>query len=131
MEEGEAKGVETLSPKAGDRLLGAVYCISQQRVSQTCHVDPDLMGAARFQTALEIGVSGIVCQSLPVGHCLSSLREDRHFFSVGFTSANGKINSKFIVFYIFVNKSYISSVRLCILPLLCKGQVGFVCFCNN
>ena len=59
VDEGEPPGVETLPRQARDGLFRPIDHISQQRVADVGHVHPDLMGAARLQAALDMGMAGV------------------------------------------------------------------------
>lgn len=60
VDKGEPSGVKALARQAGDGLLGPVYHVPQQGVADGGHVDPDLVGAPRFQAKPNEGAAEIV-----------------------------------------------------------------------
>lgn len=71
--------------------------IPEQRVSNVCHMDADLMGAAGFQTAFDIGLAVKALQYMDMGD--GGFAEpgwnDGHFFAViaiaADVTADGKV----------------------------------------
>ena len=59
VEEPQPPGVEALSRQTGDGLFRPIHRIPQQGVADGGKVDPYLVGAARLQAALHMGIPGI------------------------------------------------------------------------
>ena len=80
---------------SGKRLAHpAVHRVPQHRVAQGGHVDPDLVGAAGLQPALEVGVPGVPGQDGPVGHRGPAAEVvHRHLLPVGGVAGDGERRS--------------------------------------
>ena len=58
VEEGQPPGVEALADQAGIGLFGPIHRVPQNGMADGGQVDPDLVGAAGLQAALEMGIAG-------------------------------------------------------------------------
>ena len=84
------------------------------------HVNPDLMGAAGFQTALHIGRAGIALQHRPMGHGIPAAGHHGHLLPIRRAAADGGVD------------------RACILPeiphdnaAVCPGQCMILKLCRQ
>ena len=92
VEEPQPHGVEALALKPGHGLFVSVDGIPQDGVADIGHVDPDLMGAARLQTALHVRTAGEPLQHGPVGHRAPAARHHRHLLPVRRVAADGGVH---------------------------------------
>ena len=69
MDELQLSGVESLSDQSGQTLSGAaIHRVAHKGMADGSHVDADLVGAARLQTALDVGKAVVSAQYSPVVH---------------------------------------------------------------
>ena len=76
MGKGQPVGVECLP--ADVRHIRIVQVVSNERIAQILHVDPDLVGAAGFQPQFYKAVGSVVPQRLVVCDCLLPLFKIHH-----------------------------------------------------
>ena len=82
-------GVEALTNQPLFGELGvSVHLVTQQGMTDVCHVHANLVGAARFQLAADMGVASVTLQYRPVGDRIAAvLVGDCHLLAVvGMTS---------------------------------------------
>lgn len=82
MDELQLRGVETLPRQARYGFFGAVHRVTQDGVSDVGQMYPDLMGAAGFQPATQMGHAAVSGDDLPVGHGVPSVGHHGHLFPV-------------------------------------------------
>ena len=92
VDELQPHGVEALALETRHGLFRAVDRVAQDRVANMGHVDADLVGAARFQAAADVGEPAQVLQHLPVGHGGAAVEHHSHFFSVAAAAADGGVH---------------------------------------
>ena len=68
MDEAQDPGMKGLALELIRAPGRSIDLVSQQRVSQARHMDTDLMGTARFQTALNMGKARKALQHPVMGH---------------------------------------------------------------
>ena len=86
-------GVEALGVLPQLRLGTAVDRIADDGVIAVGHVDPDLVGPAGLQPALQQGIAREPLQHPPVGHGMAAIfLGDGHFLPVGGMAANGRVD---------------------------------------
>ena len=91
--EAELAGVETLGALPQLRLFVAVDQIAQNGVADVGHVDPDLVGPSRLQTAADMGVAPVALHHFPVGHGFFGVAGgDGHLLPVGGVPADGGVD---------------------------------------
>ena len=121
-------GVETLSGKAGHRLLASVDLIAQQRMAQMGHMDPNLMGPAGLQTAADMGIALIAANDLPMGDRPAALRVDGHPLPVGPVTGNGGVHRAGILPEPAHGDGLVGPGQRMVLKLLRQGEMGHVVF---
>ena len=73
--------------------------ITQERMSNACHVDADLVRSTRLQAALDMGEILEPCEHLVMGHCgFSVIVIDRHLLSVFRASSDWRIDDALLIF---------------------------------
>ena len=73
------------------RLLPPVNGVAQYGMPNVGHVYPDLMCAAGFQVAADVGIAPVPGDGLLVGHGLFTPVSDGHALPVGGMSPNGGV----------------------------------------
>ena len=75
------------------RRRSSIEAVSQQRMPDACHMDPDLMGSSRLQSAAHMGIAIVPCQNFPVSNCRSAVSLDNcHPLTVNRVSSDGAVN---------------------------------------
>ena len=129
MLEGQLSGVEALAGQSEVFLpLPAVHRVAQHRVPDIGHVNADLMGAAGFQAALDVGVARITLQHLPMGHRSAAIGCHGHPFPVSAVASDGSIDSAGLLSEVAYHDGLIGASQRVVLELLGQAQVGHVVF---
>lgn len=95
------------------------------------HVHPDLVGAARFQTALYIIHTGIALQHRPMGHGVPSAGHHSHFLPIRRAAADGSVHRPGILPKIAGDDAAVGPGQRVILKLLRQFHMGEVVFCGD
>ncbi len=105
--------------------------VSQQGMSDVCHMDPDLVGPAGLQAAFHIGVTAETLQDPDMGHGPFAVRADRHLFSVFGIPADGPVNDQLVFFQASVDNGVILPDNGMVLELGRDAVMGSVIFADN
>ena len=104
------------------RFSCAVNLISQNRMPGRGHVYPDLVGAPRLQTALNIGILPETLQHLIVGDSLLAvILVDCHPLSLLFVPADGRADSPLVLLDHAVHDGTVAAIQGMCLQLLTSG----------
>ena len=100
MDKAQGPGVQTLALKPFFSVLFSVDHIAQNRVTDICHMNPDLVCSASLQTALYVSVSVISSNNLIMRYSASGVALcDRHALSVYRVTTDGRIDFSFVVMH--------------------------------
>ena len=119
MDKAQHSGMKALSLQPEGTLGRAVDLVSQERVSDGSHMNPDLVGPSRLQLTLYMVVLSVQMADHPVmGHCpLSILYIDGHLFPVHRASADGLVNGAFFLRKVIVDDGLIFSCNTVVFQL--------------
>ena len=119
--------MEALARQTGHRLFGPVHRVPQQGMADGGQVDPDLVGAAGLQPALDVGMAGITAQNGPVGHRRAAVGPVYgHLFPVHRVAADGGVYGAGLLPEGPHAYRLVLPVEGVVLELLRQGQVGGV-----
>ena len=105
----------------------AVHRVPQDGVAQVGQVDPDLVGPAGLQAALQMGVAGEALQHRPVGDGpLARHVVHRHALPVGLVPGDGQVHGACVLLEAPHRHRLILPVEGVVLELVGQGQVGRV-----
>lgn len=122
--------VEALTLQALFRTLTAVQHLTKKRVADVFHVDADLVGAAGFQTAAQMGKTVVTGDNLVVGNSLASVFTHSHALSVDAVTAYGGVYGADLSFDTPINNTLIGTAQTVIRKLGGKVTVRIVVFCG-
>ena len=125
MAEAELSRVEALAVLAQLRLLPAVDRISQDGVADVGHVDPDLVGTARFQAAPDMGIAPVALDDLPMGHRIPGIPGgDAHLFPVRGVPPDGRVHGARVLPEGAHHNGLIGPGHGMVLELACQPHMG-------
>ena len=128
MDEPQPHRVEALALEAGDGLFRAVHGVPQDGVADVGHVDPDLVGASRLQTAAHMGAARVPGDDLTMGHRAAAVRHHRHFLPVHRMAADGGVHSAAVLFQVPHHHALVGPGQGVVLELGGELLVGIVVF---
>ena len=129
MPEAEGSGVETLAVLAQLGLFMAVDGVAQDGMADVRHVDADLVGAAGFELAADVGIAPVAFDDLPVGHGVPGIAlGDAHFLPVGGVPPDGGIHGAGVLPEGAADNALIGSGHGVVLELGGQPGVGVVVF---
>ena len=121
--------MEALARQPGHGLFGPVHRVPQDGVADVGQMDPDLVGAARLQTAAQMGDAGIPGDDLPVGHGLPApLPHHRHALAVHRMAADGGVHGAAVLPKIPHRQAFIGPGQGVVRQLGRQGQMGCIVF---
>ncbi len=93
---------------------------------------PDLVGAAGFQTAADVGIAPVAFYHLPVGHRrLGIALRHAHFLPVRGVPPDGRIHGAPVLLQISADNGLVGPGHGVILQLGGQHRVGQVIFCHR
>jgi len=127
--------MQTLTGNTHFQVVGIFPTINRipgNRMREGSHVYADLMGAAGFKAKFKKGQAlGKSLQNPPVGHGLSAIFPNRHFFPMDGMTANGQIDPAGLTDRATIDKSLIDLFHLAPLELVGQRLMGKIGFSNN
>ncbi len=133
MEESQRHGMQAL-PLKPEGLLSrrSIDLISQQRVTDRCHVNADLMGTACFQTAFDVCETAKPLQHPVVGNRrLAVLFVDRHFLPVHRVAPDGAVDGTLIFLQVIPDDGPVAPGNRMFLQLLCQTLMCLIVFADD
>ena len=119
--------MQALARKARIGLFGAVDSVPQEGMADGGQVDPDLVGAAGLQAALEMGIAGKTFQDRPVGDRLPATQAVHgHLLAVAVMPPDGGAYGARVLLKAAHRHRLVLPVEGVVLKLPGQGQVGEV-----
>ena len=131
MEELKAGGVEALARQTRHGFFGPVHRVPQDGVADIGQVYADLVGAACFQPAAQVGDALIAGDDLPVGHGPASVRHHGHFFPVCAVAADGGIHGAAVLLEIAYGQTLVGPGQGMVGQLGGQTGVGGIVFSGD
>ena len=124
--------MEALAVLAQLRLFVAVDRVPQNGVADVGHVDPNLVGPARFQVAADVGIAPVALDHLPVGYGgLGIALGDAHLLPIRRVPPNGGIHGAAVLFQIAADNGLVGPRHGVVFQLRGQDRVGQVIFGNG
>ena len=115
--------------RALEDAVAAVAFVVEQRVPDPRHVDADLVGAPRFETALHEGYVTIAFQHLPVRHgvlAVGPVGEDEHLLPILGTAADVARDGPLVLVEIAPHQSHVAALDRVVEELFGQPRVGLL-----
>ena len=127
--EAQRPGVEALTALPKLRLFAAVNRVPQNGVANVGHVYPDLVGAAGFQLAADVGIALIAAHHLPMGDGVPSAPlGDAHFFPVRGVPPDGRVHGAAVFLHNAADNGLIGSGHGVVFQLMTVAGADAVAF---
>ena len=121
--------MEALAALPKLRLFAAVNRVPQNGVANVGHVYPDLVGAAGFQLAADVGIALIAAHHLPMGDGVPSAPlGDAHLLPVRGVPPDGRVHGAGILLHNAADNGLIGSGHGVVFQLRGQHGVGVIVF---
>ena len=116
-------------------ICAAVNRIAQQRVAQARHMDADLMGASRFEPALDMAHPRKALQHTVMSDGIARMganaAQHSHFLAIGRVAADGGIDRSLVLAQIADGDGVIDAADTVDLQLVCQMLMRRIIFRDN